>query len=325
MPELPENGAGSAGDASAGLAELTLSPLGAGIVVLVVDPTSSTAARVSEALSGYDVTVIAARDRDEALNAAAGVDLGLMLCAASLPKGSGYELARTVRERWPAAAVLLLTSGFEVFHKARAAEAGVSGHLSKPLGAAAVRAAVEEAVGPLPLSLPAPPAPSAAAPASPPLAAPSAAAVSVAAAPSPAATPAGAATPGGGAPPPPTLPSAPLVSSAAPRVELLDPVPPAPPVSAERVATFLPRDHARLPRVAVDPDVVSPAMERAILEVLPEVVEAVLRNAVGSSVAFRDLVTAAVSEAVRAQLPEIAASIVRERLAAFEAEAAHKG
>jgi hypothetical protein len=113
--------------------------------------------------------------------------------------------------------------------------------------------------------------------------------------------------------------------SPAPRVELLDPVPPAPPVSAERVATFLPRDHARLPRVAVDPDVVSPAMERAILEVLPEVVEAVLRNAVGSSVAFRDLVSAAVSEAVRAQLPEIAANIVRERLAAFEAEAAQKG
>ena len=92
-----------------------------------------------QALAGYDVTVIAARDRDEALNAAAGVDLGLMLCAASLPKGSGYELARTVRERWPAAAVLLLTSGFEVFHKARAAEAGVSGHLTKPLGAAAMQ------------------------------------------------------------------------------------------------------------------------------------------------------------------------------------------
>ena len=65
-------------------------------------------------------------------------------------------------------------------------------------------------------------------------------------------------------------------------------------------------------------------MERAVLEVLPEVVEAVLRNAVGSSTAFRELVQAAVADAVRAQLPEIAAAVVRERLAAFEAEAAAK-
>jgi CheY-like chemotaxis protein len=256
-----------------------------GVVLLVVDPNAATAARVAEALDGYDVRLITARDRDEAMAAAEGEDLGLVLCAASLPKGSGYELARSVRERWPAASVLLMTGGFEVYNRGRAEEAGVNGHLTKPFSPAALKSAVEEAMGPLPLAVPAPPAP----------------------APAPV------------APPPPTLSPAPI--PAPPRVELLDPSPPSPPVSAERVATYLPRDHARLPRVAVDPDVVGPAMERAILEVLPEVVEAVLRSAVGSSVAFRDLVAAAVSDAVRAQLPEIAATIVRERLEAYEAQA----
>lgn len=256
-----------------------------GVVILVVDPNAATAARVAEALEGFDVRLITARDRDEAIAAAEGEDLGLVLCAASLPKGSGYELARSVRERWPAASVLLMTGGFEVYNRLRAEEAGVNGHLAKPFSAAALKSAVEEAVGPLPLAVPAPPAP----------------------APAPV------------APPPPAL--SPPPAPAPVRVELLDPSPPSPPVSAERVATYLPRDHARLPRVAVDPDVVGPAMERAILEVLPEVVEAVLRNAVGSSHAFRDLVSAAVSDAVRAQLPEIAAALVRERLEAYEAQA----
>jgi hypothetical protein len=96
-------------------------------------------------------------------------------------------------------------------------------------------------------------------------------------------------------------------------------VPPSPPISEERLATFLPRDYQDVPLVQVDPDVVGPAVERAILEVLPEVVEAVLRHALGSSTAFRNLVSAAVDESVRETLPDIAAKVVRERLALLEA------
>ena len=73
------------------------------------------------------------------------------------------------------------------------------------------------------------------------------------------------------------------------------------------------------PPVRVDPAVVQPAVERAILEVLPEVVEVVLRQALATSPGFRDLVEAAVDEAVRAQLAPIARSVVRERLAELEA------
>ncbi len=54
------------------------------------------------------------------------------------------------------------------------------------------------------------------------------------------------------------------------------------------------------------------------MEVLPEVVEAVLRQALVSSPAFRDLVSVAVEEAVRNQLPAIAARVVEARLAEIE-------
>jgi len=91
-----------------------------------------------------------------------------------------------------------------------------------------------------------------------------------------------------------------------------------PPVGDERLATFLPRDWRTWPRVQVDPAVVAPAVERAILEVLPEVVEVVLAKALGSSRSFRDLVAVAVDEAVREQLPGIARRVVRERLLEIE-------
>ena len=87
-----------------------------------------------------------------------------------------------------------------------------------------------------------------------------------------------------------------------------------PPSANERIATFLPRDYDELPRVSVDPAVVVPAVEEAILQVLPEVVEAVLRRSLHSSEAFRDMLAIAVDEAVRAQLPGIARQVVGEHV-----------
>jgi hypothetical protein len=75
----------------------------------------------------------------------------------------------------------------------------------------------------------------------------------------------------------------------------------------------------------VDPDVVGPALERAILEVLPEVVEIVLNKAFASSPAFRDLVEVAVDEAVRAQIAPIARRVIRERLVEIEAGGDEQG
>ena len=232
--------------------------------LLVVDPNPATLRRVEEAFAGLDLRVVHARDAREAESRVGGTNLILTLASASLPRGNGYDLARTLRGRFPATKVLLMTGGFEVYNRTRAEEAGVSGHLAKPFTVPAVRDAVTAITGPLDAASAAPP------PVVPP--------------------------PGPAAP-------APVA---------------APPVSSERVATFLPREYKDVPIVAVDGEVVGPALERAVMEVLPEVVEAVLRNAVAHSPAFRDLLSVAVEEAVRTQLPAIASRVVEDRLALLE-------
>ncbi len=244
--------------------------------VLVVDPNPSTLRRTEEALAGHAYQVLSARDATDAIENADQLDLAVVLCAASLPRGNGYDLARTVRERWPAAVVILLSGGFEVYQRSRAEEAGVTAHLSKPFTAARLVSTLEGLIGPLEV-------------ASPEL--------------------------------PPALSPVPA---------LVEPLPPAPapappprvPLGAERVATLLPRSYAEVPLVQVDPKVVGPALERAVMEVLPEVVEAVLRNALGTSPAFRGLVEAAAREAVDERLPGLLREMVQERIAALEAAAA---
>jgi len=90
-------------------------------------------------------------------------------------------------------------------------------------------------------------------------------------------------------------------------------------ISTERIATIIPRNYEEVPKVSVDASVVSPAIERAVLAIIPEVVEVVLAKSLHNSSAFRDLIAVSVDEAVRKQLPEIARSVVAERLAEIEA------
>ncbi len=265
--------------------------------VLVVDPSPNSARTISSALQGRAWNVVSARSADAALDAARGHDIGLVVVAASLPGTNGYEFAANAREQWPAASTILLTGGFEVYNRRKADEAGVAAHLTKPLQEGRYLEAMQGITGALA-----------------PMAAP------VEQAPAPAPAPVLTAPPAPPAPPPPVVAPPPVipVRTAAPMAPV---EPPRPPISNERLATFLPRDYTDVPPVRVDPEVVGPAVERAILEVLPEVVEAVLRHALGSSTAFRDLVAAAVDEAVRESLPDIATKVVRERLAQLEARA----
>jgi len=247
--------------------------------VLVVDPNPATHRRVEAALDGCALGLLSARNATDASSSANGHDIALVLSATSLPRGNGYDLARELRERHPAAAVLLMAGGFEVYNQQRAEEAGVVGYLPKPFTAEKLLEQMESAIGPLPRKL--------SDEALPPL-------------PRTALSPIE----------PETVPDA--VASRDLR----------PLASDERVATVLPRDYGAVPVVAVDPDIVGPALERAILEVLPEVVEAVLRNALDTSPSFRDLVNATVQEVTDSRLPEIAREVIQERLDEVEAELA---
>jgi len=249
--------------------------------VLVVDPNPATHRRVEAALDGCALGLLSARNASDAANSANGHDIALVLSATSLPRGNGYDLARELRDRHPAAAVLLMAGGFEVYNKNRAEEAGVVGYLPKPFTADKLLEEMESAIGPLPRTVE------------------------------------------GSEEALPSLPRAavsPIETETVPDVVASHDVRPL--ASDERVATVLPRDYDAIPVVAVDPEVVGPALERAILEVLPEVVEAVLRNALDTSPSFRDLVDATVKEVTEARLPEVARQVIQARLDEVEAELA---
>ncbi len=246
-----------------------------GSVVLVVDTVVQTAERVSHALAGTRFTVRAVRDAAEAEEVLKHDVVVAVLAAINLPRGNAYDFARHVRGQHPAAAVILVSGGFDVFNAERAAEVGAV-RLSRPFTVDAVRRQLEAALGPLtgeddvldagltlePLTEVEVDAPS---------------------------------------PEPATLAFEALAS-----------------VGDERLASFLPRDWRALPPVAVDPSVVGPAMERAILAVLPQVVEAVLNKAMSSSPAFREMVEVAVEDALREELPAIVRQVVRQRMAEIE-------
>lgn len=248
--------------------------------VLVVDTNPSTAQRVMEALAATSFSVRAATSLPEAESVVEGCELSAVIAALTFPKGNGYDLAKSVKARQPAAAVFLITGGFEVYQAARAEACGVDGRLARPVQADAVRKQLEGVLGPIANEAP------------------------------------------------PDLLSEEVEPMSIPvdaveQVENSEPrpigVPTASPVGDERIGSFIPRDWSQLPLVQVDPNVVAPAIERAILEVLPEVVEAVLRKALAGSRSFRDLIEVAVDDAVRDQVPDIARRVVRERLAELEA------
>lgn len=255
--------------------------------VLVVDPNPTTLSRVESAFQGSAYSILSARDAVEAEDRANGQDISLILSSTGLPRGNGYDLARTLLADHPSAKVFLMSGGFEVYNRARAEQAGVAGRISKPFSADGLRARLESVIGPFQPE-----------------------------------DPEGDDfyAPSSDAFPPSSAPPAAL------EIDLTDPIRPldapagyTPPLEEERVATIVPRDYQETPARGASMASLEPAVEAAVLEVLPEVVEAVLRRMMQTSTAFRDLVEVAVDESVRAHLPSIARRVIRERIAEIEA------
>ena len=287
--------------------------------VLVVDPNPNTRERVATAIAGNDFEIVDAKDAVEAETVAATKNVVLVLASASLPRGNGYDLASRLRVTHPRAVVFLLSGGFESFDSGRAQLAGVVGRIPKPFSTDTLLFHINAAVGALsnlgheelPVVEPAE--------------------IDLAAVEPVPDKPADRRTRraeedevDAEAVTDPDLPMVrgpregelpefdgaimPISEDREPIVRerqkgrrpLGVPDPQyRPPTSSERIATFLPRDYEELPRVAVDPAVVGPAVEQAILEVLPEVVETVLRRTLETSGTLRDIVEAAVEEAVK--------------------------
>lgn len=243
--------------------------------VLVVHPNPATHRKVDEALGQTGFPVLHARGSDGLDDMLQDQQVDVVLSAITLDSTNGYDLARTLRDRHPAALIFLLAGGFEVYNAERASASGVDGRIGVPFTPIGLRAVLDEKLGVLP-RLPD--------------------------------------LPGVGGGDVPAYDGAILVDDHA-----LGPAPvasarpgprPGPPISEERLASFLPRDHRPAKFVSVDPLIVGPALERAVLEVLPEVVEGALRTALASSPDFRRVVAEAVNDVLQARLPEIAERVL---------------
>lgn len=276
--------------------------------VLVVDPNPLILQRVKSALAGSDYGILSARDAIEAETRATGQQIAVVLSSTGLPRGNGYDLARTLLSNHPEAKIFLLSGGFEVYNRDRAEQAGVVGRISKPFSSDGLRTRLEKLLGPLKLRGPDPESADALPIKVPEEVAPLQPLDSFSS------------SNGREEPLPEMLPASLEPLPAEPSFSG-EPLPPySPPSASERIATIIPRDFRDLPAPGASIEALKPALERAVMEVLPEVVEVVLRRSLQTSPAFRDLVEVAVDEAVRAHLPTIARQMVQDRLAEIEAQ-----
>ncbi len=268
--------------------------------VLVVDSSPITANRVREALAGSGLELVIAADRAQAEAALLRPDLGLLLISTHFPGGDGYEFAAAAHRRHAEAVIYLLCASADGYDENRATAIGVDGAIVRPFSVETVQRHIEAVYGPLGDEVPHLDA--------------SAMSIededtveSVEVDPTDVVD---------------VMEDAVVLDLESIGMIEPDPLPapePLPDVADERVSSFVPRDWRTHPPVRVDPKVVGPAIERAILEVLPEVVEVVLAKAFLNSGSFRNLLEVAVDEAVRDQLPAIARKLIRERLAEIEA------
>ena len=116
--------------------------------VLVADDSAVSRELVREALEEIGYRVIEAVDGKEALAKAIENSPDLALLDIRMPVQDGYETVRAMREdpRLAELPVLALTAFAMRGDEEKAALAGFDGYLTKPIGIAALRAAVESKI-----------------------------------------------------------------------------------------------------------------------------------------------------------------------------------
>jgi CheY-like chemotaxis protein len=250
--------------------------------VMVVDANPATARRIRQALRGTDLDLVAASSMDQAMEHAGDPTLVAIFSAVSIPGGNGYELTRRVVSHRPDLATFLLWGGFEAFDQDRAMVAGVRAGLRRPFSNEAVLALLEDAMGAVPV-------------------------------------PSSSLEPVEPLEPLESLEEDLPVGSIEP-LDITGAVQDGtgdalvPLVGNERLATFVPADYAELPPVRIDREEISVALERAVLAVLPEVLETLLAKVLVQPGRTRSAFQATMAQVVGEQLPDVVEQVLRERL-----------
>ena len=171
-------------------------------------------------------------------------------------------MARSLGERHPAAFLILVTGGFEVLSPVRARQAGVAGHLVKPFSPGTLRSLLFSELGDLLLLSET------------------------------------------GASKDTNLQTTEQEHETEQNgVEISVPWPqvdvPPPPIGSQRHAALIPRDSNLPPVVLADPEIIRPELERLVSELLPEVVQSVLRHELVHSPRTREAVETAINEVLQ--------------------------
>lgn len=123
----------------------------AGLPVLVIDDDADTLEFVARLLEEYGARVRRAHSATDALATISAQPPGLIVSDIGMPEMDGYELIRRVRQRRDAlrdVPAIAMTAFTRQADRARALEAGFQLHVTKPLDAAMLLAAVRRVVSP---------------------------------------------------------------------------------------------------------------------------------------------------------------------------------
>jgi DNA-binding response OmpR family regulator len=102
------------------------------ILVVEDDPKMQAGLRDNLEFEGYDVEVVG--DGKTGLEKALGLEYDLLLLDVMLPKMSGFDLLRTLRERGSQVPAIMLTAKGEEIDKVLGLELGADDYVTKPFG-----------------------------------------------------------------------------------------------------------------------------------------------------------------------------------------------
>ena len=107
-----------------------------GVKLLMVEDERNVAETLAERLRGAGFQVIRADSVASARRAIAEQDFKLALLDVGLPDGNGFELARLLRERAPATAIVFLTAHASAEDRIHGLELGADDYVTKPFSCA---------------------------------------------------------------------------------------------------------------------------------------------------------------------------------------------
>ena len=116
-------------------------------VVLLVDDDANVLSALRRSLRREKITIRIARDAREALERMADEPVDLVISDHRMPGMSGVKLLTAIRSQWPKTARILLSGWTGEIPGEELAAAGLYAVLSKPWDDAALRNAIDAAVG----------------------------------------------------------------------------------------------------------------------------------------------------------------------------------